>query len=114
MTSCGPGYVDIQTVALPGTRAQYADNFDAITSDVAAALGATPAKRNVVILADQLTTNPPNSLYGLGEHYASDVAGANNPHIGDSLYAPLCPPVGYSPRTTSGQLFYPGFWPEGM
>src|SRR3954451_15944306 len=64
-TSCGPTYVDIQTVALPGTRSYYADNFTRITTAVGAALGATPAKRNVVILADQLTANPSDSLYGL-------------------------------------------------
>jgi len=113
-TSCGPNYVDIQTVALPGSRAYYLDNFVRITNDVGAALGATPAKRNVVILADQLTANGPTSLYGLGEHYASDTASASNPHNGGDLYAALFPPVGYSPPTSSGQQFYPGFWPEGM
>src|SRR4051812_32173022 len=91
-TSCGPNYVDIQTVALPGSRAYYLDNFVRITDDVGAALGATPAKRNVVILADQLTANGPTSLYGLGEHYASDTASASNPHNGGDLYAALSPP----------------------
>jgi hypothetical protein len=113
-TSCGPRYVDIQTVALPGTRAYYIDNFSRITGDVASALGATPAKRNVVILADQLTANGPGSLYGLGQHYAADSAAASNPHNAGNLYAALFPPVGYSPPTSSGQQFYPGFWPEGM
>lgn len=113
-TSCGPRYLDIQTVALPGTKAFYNDSFTRITSAVGTALGATPAKRNVIILADQLTTNGPTSLYGLGQHYADDSAGAGNLHNGGSLYAALFPPVGYSPPTSAGQLFYPGFWPEGM
>jgi hypothetical protein len=116
-TSCGPRYADIQTVALPGTRAYYSDNFTRITSDVGAALGATPAKRNVIILADQLTANPSTSLYGLGQHYnggTSDLAGASNPHNSGNLYAALFPPAGYTPPTVSGDQFYPGFWPEGM
>ncbi len=113
-TSCGPNYVDIQTVALPQAKAYYNDNFTRITTGVGAALGTTPAKRNVIILADQLTANAPTSLYGLGQHYADDSAGAGNLHNGGSLYAALFPPVGYSPPTSSGQQFYPGFWPEGM
>ena len=115
-TSCGPQYVDIQTVALPNTRSYYADQFNRITAAVGAALGSTPARRNVVILADGLTTNT-GGFYGLGEHYTGsigDVAGASNIHNNGGLYAALFPPLGYNPPTTSGQQFYPGFWPEGM
>ena len=36
-TRCGPQYVDIQTVPLPGARAAYADNFSAIASAVGSA-----------------------------------------------------------------------------
>jgi hypothetical protein len=116
-TSCGPQYLDIQTVALPLNKASYDDNFTAIKTDVTARLGAASAKRNVLILADMLTTHASNSLYGLGEHYnsgTSDIPGATNPHNNGNLYSALFPPVGYSPPTVSGQQFYPGFWPEGM
>jgi hypothetical protein len=116
-TPCGPRYLDIQTIHLPGTKAYYNDNFTRITSDVGALLGATSAKRNIMILADSLTTNGPTSLYGLGQHYnsgTSDIPGPTNPHNLGNLYSALFPPVGYSPPTTSGQQFYPGFWPEGM
>jgi hypothetical protein len=116
-TSCGPRYLDIQTVALPQSKAYYDDNFANITTDVAARLGTASAKRNVLILADSLTTQPSNSLYGLGQHYnsgTSDIPGAANPHNAGNLYSALFPPVGYSPPTVSGQQFYPGFWPEGM
>src|SRR3954447_15367289 len=34
-TRCGPQYVDIQSVRLPGPRTSYADNFGAIESAVA-------------------------------------------------------------------------------
>src|SRR4051794_19603973 len=87
-TSCGPRYLDIQTIALPGTKAAYADNFDAIPVPGGARLGAASAKRNVMILADQLTNNGPTSLYGLGQHYnggSSDIPGAGNPHNNGSL-----------------------------
>src|SRR3954466_11459510 len=33
-TSCGPQYVDIQTVQLPGPRSSYADNFGAVACAV--------------------------------------------------------------------------------
>jgi hypothetical protein len=116
-TSCGPRYLDIQTVALPDTKAYYADDFNSITAAVGAALPQATAPRNVIILADQLTFNGANSLYGLGEHYnggASDIPGAANVHNAGGLYSALFPPTGYSPPTTSGEQFYPGFWPEGM
>jgi hypothetical protein len=116
-TSCGPQYLDVQTIALPLTKASYNDNFTAIKADVAARLGTASAKRNVLILADMLTTHAANSLYGLGEHYnggSSDTPGAGNPHNIGSLYSALFPPVGYNPPTVAGQQFYPGFWPEGM
>ena len=38
-TRCGPQYVDIQVVQLPGARAAYADNFSAIASAVGRAVG---------------------------------------------------------------------------
>ena len=40
-TRCGPQYVDIQVVALPGARAAYADNFGAISNAVRNAIGAS-------------------------------------------------------------------------
>ena len=43
-TGCGPQYVDIQVVQLPGARAAYADNFSAISSAVRGAVG-NPAGR---------------------------------------------------------------------
>ena len=44
-TGCGPQYVDIQFVQLPGARAAYADNFSAISSAVAARRRQPPAGR---------------------------------------------------------------------
>lgn len=113
-TSCGPRYLDIETVALPNTRTYYADNFTRITNDVDAVLGTATAKRNVMILADSLTNNASGSLYGLGEHYnggSSDIPGSTNPHNLGNLHSALFPPVGYS---SSSWGFDPGFWPEGM
>ncbi len=46
-TRCGPQYVDIQVVQLPGARAAYADNFGAISSAVQRALGPRGGTRNV-------------------------------------------------------------------
>ena len=107
-TSCGPRYADIQTVALPEARSSYVDDFDSITGAVSTALGSTPVKRNIVILADGLTTNT-GGFYGLGEHYVgsiAEVAGSSNIHNSGGLYAALFPPLGYTPGSS--------FWPEGM
>ena len=64
-TNCGPQYVDIQIVQLPGARAAYADNFGAISSAVQRALGTAGGARNAVILADGLSGSAQE--YGLGE-----------------------------------------------
>ena len=64
-TRCGPQYVDIQVVQLPGARAAYADNFSAISSAVQRALGAAGGPRNAVVLADSLSGC--TQEYGLGE-----------------------------------------------
>src|SRR5207247_2351802 len=68
-TGCGPGYADIQTIQLPGTRASYADQFETIRDAVAAQIGPATGPRNVVVLADGLTDNPAGYLYGLGEFW---------------------------------------------
>jgi hypothetical protein len=116
-TSCGPGYADIQSVRLPGTRASYADQFNAIASAVGAQLGTASGPRDVVILADGLTNSPPGSLYGLGQTLGgpnAELPGAANPHNSGGLYAALFAPQGYDPAVSPGDRFYPGFWPEGM
>jgi hypothetical protein len=116
-TSCGPQYADIQSVRLPGTRASYADQFNAIASAVSAQLGSASGPRNVVILADGLTNSPPGSLYGLGQTLGgpgADAPGASNPHNAGGLNAVLFAPLGYDPAVQPGQRFYPGFWAEGM
>jgi hypothetical protein len=116
-TSCGPQYVDVQAVRLPGSRASYADQFDAIAAAVSAQLGAASGPRNVVTLADGLTNSPAGSLYGLGQTLGgpgADQPGAANPHNSGGLNAMLFVPLGYDPAVAPGQRFYPGFWAEGM
>jgi hypothetical protein len=115
-TSCGPDYADIQVVHLPGTRAYYADDFDAIVAAVGQELEPASAPRNVVILADGLTNDSAGSLYGLGQMWggaAADVPDASNPYNDGDMYAALFPWDGFDPAT-DGAEFAPGFWPEGM
>ena len=64
-TSCGPQYVDIQIVPLPGAALAYADNFCAISGAVQRALGAAGGPRNAIVLADGLSGG--TQEYGLGE-----------------------------------------------
>src|SRR5215468_10588576 len=45
-TSCGPQYVDVQTVQLPGPRTSYVDNFSAIAGAVQRALGSSNGPRD--------------------------------------------------------------------
>jgi hypothetical protein len=105
-TSCGPDWVDIQVVRLPQMRADYADQFVRIRDDVAAQLGAPSGPRNVVVLADGLTSSP-SGLRGLGEAWNADTPDASNPHNDGDLYAMLFAPLNYSPAGGA-------FWPEGM
>src|SRR6478735_9398208 len=62
-TRCGPQYVDVQTVQLPGPRSSYTDNFSAISGAVQRALGGTTGPRNAIVLADSLSGG--STEYGL-------------------------------------------------
>ena len=76
-TRCGPQYVDIQVVALPGPRAAFADNFGAISNAVRNAIGASASPRNTIILADGLAGG--SQEYGLGESIMGSVRRAVRP-----------------------------------
>src|SRR3954454_1374623 len=64
-TRCGPQFVDIQVVPLPGPRSSYADNFGAISGAVDRAFGAAAGPRDAIVLADGLSGG--SQEYGLGE-----------------------------------------------
>src|SRR3954470_620211 len=54
-TSCGPNYVDIQVVPLPGPRSAYVDNFGAIANVVQRAIDGAAGPRDAVVLGDGLS-----------------------------------------------------------
>ena len=67
-TNCGPDYVDIQVVALPGARATYANNLGALKAAVAAQVPAVLGQpRNTLVLADRMSTYPAGYWTGIGE-----------------------------------------------
>ena len=68
-TRCGPQFVDVQTVQLPGPRSSYADNFGAIAGAVQRALGAASGPRDAIVLADGLSGGAQE--YGLGDNRGS-------------------------------------------
>jgi hypothetical protein len=110
-TSCGPQFVDLQVVALPGTRADYVDNFSAITGAVRAALGTATGSRNTIILADELAGGVVE--YGLGETImgaSGEQAGAGNPHNRGGLSSVLCSRDGAAAPGPNAR----GWWPEGF
>ncbi|HEX6744337.1 MAG TPA: hypothetical protein VF087_08980 [Solirubrobacteraceae bacterium] len=77
-TECGPQYVDVQTVALPGARTYYRDDptsFSRLAADVATALGPLPGPRDVFVLADKLTDDP---VWGIAQVIDDDTAGPGN------------------------------------
>jgi hypothetical protein len=86
-TNCGTQYVDVQIVPLTHPQSYYtsmtmSDEFDAIASDVDAALSAPSGARDAFILADGLSTG---GLYGIGQIYdnppsGTDQPGPSNPH----------------------------------
>ncbi len=111
-TSCGPAYVDIQTVALTGAREAYVGNFGALRSEVQSQLGATSAKRNFTVFADGLTDG---GTFGLGEAYnslssGSDLPGPGNLHNGGGLASAIYVRPSIAPPASSAD----GVWPEGF
>ncbi len=108
-TRCGPEYVDIQSVTLPGPHASYAGDFRAISSAVEAAIdGAGP--RNTLILADELSTT--GYEFGLGETVMGadgEQPGPDNPHNRGGLSAVLFSRNGAAPPGPGAT-----WWPEGL
>ena len=109
-TRCGPQYVDLQVVHLPGPRAHYVDNFAAVVNEVEARLGRADGPRNVVVLGD--TLNGGGYDYGLGENVlgpAGERPGADNVHNAGGFASVLFTRDGV-PAPGAGA---PGWWPEG-
>src|SRR3954454_14489611 len=110
-TRCGPQYVDIQVVQLPGARSSYADNFGAISGAVSRALGGASGPRDAIVLADGLSGSA--SEYGLGETImgtTGEVHGAANVHNRGGLTSVLFSRDGVA---APGAAKW-GWWPEGM
>ena len=91
-TSCGPEYVDIQTVALPNPQSYYivsgAPNFTRLDADVRGVVGQDPSsRRNLLVYADALRGT--DGVSGSGQRYTipgvADVPDASNPHNAGNL-----------------------------
>ena len=106
-TSCGPQYVDIQVVALPGSRASYvpggAPNFNTTRDAVSAAIGGIAAPRNLVIYADGLFGT--NGTAGVASRYTTSDT-ATTQHDGGGLAA-----VVFGPQTLPTSAYA---WPSVM
>jgi hypothetical protein len=110
-TACGPQYVDIQSVQLPGARAAFADNFSAISGAVQRALGAAGGPRNAIVLADGLSGS--SQEYGLGETVmgvTGERQGSANVHNRGGLTSILFSRDGAG---APGAAKW-GWWPEGF
>src|SRR4051812_44836538 len=110
-TSCGPYYLDIQTVALPGSRATYVQSMNAVESYVKTKVNPSPGgRRNYVIIADTLSAG---TLNGVGELYegltSSQRPDAGNVHNGGGFTSVLWVPDTTPPGTDPN-----GWWPEGV
>jgi hypothetical protein len=110
-TRCGPQFVDVQTVQLPGPRSSYADNFGAIAGAVQRALGAASGPRDAIVLADGLSGGAQE--YGLGETVmgpSGETPGAANVHNRGGFTAVLFSRDG---AAAPGAAKW-GWWPEGF
>ena len=108
-TSCGPEYVDVQVVALPGPRALYASQPDVLKSAVGAQVTGAAGPRNTLVLADQLSDEPAGNWTGVGESYVSQ-AKAGTPHNAGGLFAALWVPDAEAAPGADPD----GWWAEGM
>ncbi len=110
-TTCGPEYLDIQTVALPNSRATYLQNLSAVESYVLTKVNPNPGgRRNYLIIADTLSSGAPN---GVGELYegspASQRPDIGNIHNGGGLTSVIWYPDALAPGPDPH-----GWWPEGL
>jgi hypothetical protein len=114
-TRCGPQYVDIQIVQLPGTRISYAgmgsgDRLDRLRSELSGLLSSAPGPRNILVLGDQLSNSAAFSWSGIGESYTTELKGPSSPHNDGELFSAL-----WVPNTLGVPGADPnGWWPEGM
>jgi hypothetical protein len=110
-TRCGPQYVDIQTVQLPGPRSNYVDNFGAIAQAVQRALGAASGPRDAIVLADGMSGG--TQEYGLGETVmgaGGETPGSGNVHNRGGFTSVLFSRDG---AAVPGAAKW-GWWPEGF
>jgi hypothetical protein len=112
-TVCGHQFADIQTVALPGSRASYQLNFGAVRNAVAAKLNTNPGGlRNYVVFADTLGPAG-NGLRGQGELVAgsgADAAGSSNPNNAGNKVSIMWMPDGMAVPSSPSS----GWWPSGV
>ena len=107
-TTCGPEYVDIQVVQLPGTRSAYVDDFAAVTADVATKLNASPGgPRDTVVLADTMSGDPVGYWSGLATVLWDESTGAGNRSNAGGLFSVMWVPDGEPAHQA-------GWWPEGI
>ncbi len=107
-TDCGPQYVDVQVVALPGPRASYANDLAALKAAVRLQAPATVGQRNVLVLADRMSSSPAGYWSGIGESYVDESTSA--PHSQGGLFAALwVPDLEPAPGADPD-----GWWAEGM
>jgi hypothetical protein len=110
-TSCGPYYLDIQTVALPESRATYLQHMSTVENYVKTKVNPSPGgRRNYVIIADTMSSGP---LNGVGELYegssSSQRPDSANIHNTGGLTSVLWVPDAAPPGTDPN-----GWWPEGV
>jgi hypothetical protein len=110
-TSCGPQYVDLQVVALPGGRASYVDDFDALETAVREKLTHDAGDpRNVVVLADSLSGRSIGRWWAIATSYLDERPGAVNHSNRGNIFSALWVPDGEPSPGADPE----GWWPEGM
>jgi hypothetical protein len=114
-TRCGPEYVDLQVVQLPGTRATYAAltsdaRLSRLRSELSSLLSSAPGPRNVLVLGDQLSNSAAFSWSGIGESWSTELKGPASPHNDGELFSALWVPQALGAPGADPE----GWWPEGM
>jgi len=110
-TNCGPEYVDLQVVALPNVRAYYANDLGRLRADVRAQIPSLPGlPRNLVVLADRMSSSPAGNWSGVGQSYSTELKDESNRHNSGGLMAVLWVPDS-EPAPGADPA---GWWPEGM
>jgi hypothetical protein len=112
-SSCGAGYVDLQSVALPRTRSSYTSagtiNTGALLADLQPLVATPGLRRNYLVILDTLAPAGPMGFGWLYQGGNSDTPDPSNIHNSGGLFAMVFGSDGATPNSAA-PTYQPGLF----